>query len=174
MPPAILALLVMGALQAAPAPAIQKTAAGLAYERAGSGPAIVLIHGAFLDLRMWNREFDALKGKWTVVRYDLRMHGQSALPAEPFSHVADLVGLLDELKIDKAILIGLSNGAQIALDAASRRPHASNGRAAGPAITACRKGAAGICRRSDGGVAGRRYTPRHRSHGCDADSRCAS
>jgi hypothetical protein len=107
-----LALLVSCAIQASAPPMVQKTSTGLAYERAGSGPPVVLIHGAFLDLRMWNREFDALKSRWTVIRYDLRMHGQSAAPSGPFSHVVDLFGLLDELKIDKATLIGLSNGAQ--------------------------------------------------------------
>jgi 3-oxoadipate enol-lactonase len=117
-----LALLVSCAIQAAAPPMVQKASTGLAYERAGSGPPVVLIHGAFLDLRMWNREFDALKSRWTVIRYDLRMHGQSAAPSGPFSHVADLFGLLDELKIDKATLIGLSNGAQIALDAALEAP----------------------------------------------------
>ena len=136
MPLAILALLLTGGIQAAPPAVIQKSTTGLAYERAGSGPAIVLIHGAFLDLRMWNREFEALKGKWTVVRYDLRMHGRSDLPTSPFSHVKDLIRLLDELKIDKAILIGLSNGAQIALDAALEAPSRFDRIVlAGPAIT---------------------------------------
>lgn len=103
-------------------PARSMTASGLAYERAGSGPAIVFIHGAFLDRRLWNREFDALKSGRTVVRYDQRGHGQSALPTEPFSHVDDLLSLLDELKIDRATLVGLSSGAQIALDTALAAP----------------------------------------------------
>jgi 3-oxoadipate enol-lactonase len=122
MPATTLALLLACGVQAAAASGVQKTSSGLAYERAGSGPAVVLLHGAFLDRRMWNREFDALKEKWTVIRYDLRMHGESALPAQPFSHVADLIGLLDEFGIGKATLIGLSNGAQIALDTALEAP----------------------------------------------------
>lgn len=101
---------------------VTRTANGLAYERAGKGPAIVFIHGAFLDRRMWNREFDALRARATVVRYDQRGHGESALPTEPFSHVDDLLSLLDELKIGRATLVGLSSGAQIALDTALAAP----------------------------------------------------
>jgi len=100
----------------------QKTTGGLAYERAGAGPAIVFIHGAFLDRRMWSREFDALKSRATVIRYDQRGHGESALPTESFSHVADLLALFDELKIERATLVGLSSGGQIALDAAVAAP----------------------------------------------------
>lgn len=118
---AILALAFADIL-ASPQSTPARTATGLAYERAGSGPAIVFIHGAFLDRRMWNREFDALKDRATVIRYDQRGHGASAMPAEPFSHVDDLLALLDELQIARATLVGLSSGAQIALDTALAAP----------------------------------------------------
>ena len=112
------------------------SANGLAYERAGSGPAVVFLHGAFLDRRMWDREFDALKDRATVVRYDQRGHGGTAWPSEPFSHVVDLLALLDELKIARATLVGLSSGAQISLDAALAAPHRVERLVlAGPAIS---------------------------------------
>lgn len=100
-----------------------KTAAGLAYERTGSGPAVVLIHGAFLDRRMWDREVEWLeKQQATVVRYDQRAHGESQVPTTPFSNVDDLLALLDELKIARATLVGLSSGSQVALDTALAAP----------------------------------------------------
>jgi pimeloyl-ACP methyl ester carboxylesterase len=103
-------------------PSSTRTAQGMVYERAGSGPAIVFIHGAFLDRRQWNREFDRFKGGFTVVRYDQRAHGESAVPPEPASPVDDLFALLDELKIQRATLVGLSSGSRIALDAALANP----------------------------------------------------
>jgi 3-oxoadipate enol-lactonase len=95
-----------------------KTAAGIAYDIQGSGPVVVLLTGSNLDRRMWTREAEWLAKTYTVVRYDLRAHGESDTATAPFSHLADLTAVLDELKIQKATLIGLSAGAFIALDAA--------------------------------------------------------
>src|SRR5688572_31487644 len=99
-----------------------KTAGGIAYDVQGSGPVVVLLSGSNLDRRMWNHEAAWLSKTHTVVRYDLRAHGQSDTATAPFSHLDDLIGLLDELKIAKATLIGLSAGSNIALDAALEIP----------------------------------------------------
>ena len=99
-----------------------KTAAGIAYDVRGSGPVVVLLTGSNLDRRMWDREAAWLSKSHTVVRYDLRAHGESDTATKPFSHLGDLANVLDELKIDKAALIGLSAGSTIALDAALEMP----------------------------------------------------
>jgi pimeloyl-ACP methyl ester carboxylesterase len=99
-----------------------KTANGIAYDIRGKGPAVVLITGSNLDRRMWDTEADWLSYTHTVVRYDLRAHGQSATAVEPFSHLGDLIAVMDELKVDKASLVGLSAGSSIAVDAALEHP----------------------------------------------------
>ena len=99
-----------------------KTSTGIAYDLRGSGPVIVLLTGSNLDRRMWDREAAWLSKTHTVVRYDLRAHGQSDTVTAPFSMLGDLIGLMDTLKIEKATLIGLSAGATIALDAALAIP----------------------------------------------------
>ena len=99
-----------------------KTPGGIAYDVQGSGPAVVLITGSNLDRRMWNREAAWLSKTHTVVRYDLRAHGQSDTATKPFSMLGDLIELLDTLAIQKAALIGLSAGSTIALDAALDHP----------------------------------------------------
>jgi len=99
-----------------------KTAGGIAYDVQGSGPVVVLLSGSNLDRRMWARETAWLAKTHTVVRYDLRAHGQSDTATSPFSHLDDFLALLDELKIAKATLIGLSAGSTIALDAALAVP----------------------------------------------------
>jgi pimeloyl-ACP methyl ester carboxylesterase len=71
---------------------------------------------------MWTAETDYLKSHFTVLRYDLRAHGQSTVPASPFSHVDDLFQLLDELHLRQVALVGLSAGSTIALDAALQAP----------------------------------------------------
>jgi pimeloyl-ACP methyl ester carboxylesterase len=99
-----------------------RTTTGIAYDVQGSGPVVVLITGSNLDRRMWAREAAWLAEDHTVVRYDLRAHGQSDTATAPFSHLGDLLALLDELTIEKATLIGLSAGSTIALDAALEAP----------------------------------------------------
>ena len=104
------------------APQSGQTPTGLAYDRQGNGPAVVLITGSNLDRRMWSREVEWLKPNFTVVRYDLRAHGESAMPRPTLTPVADLVALLDHLGIKKASLVGLSAGSAIAIDAALDAP----------------------------------------------------
>ena len=99
-----------------------KTASGISYDVQGSGPVVVLITGSNLDRRMWARETAWLTRDYTVVRYDLRAHGQSDTATVPFSHLGDLLDVLDTLKIPKAALVGLSAGSTIALDAALEHP----------------------------------------------------
>src|SRR5918992_2110981 len=103
-------------------PRAGRTATGIAFDVQGEGAPVVLITGSNLDRRMWAGDVDWLKARFMVVRYDLRAHGESAVPSAPFSHVEDLFGLLDELKIRRAALIGLSAGSTIALDAALHAP----------------------------------------------------
>lgn len=119
----ILILLIAAAVVTAqPAVREGKTPSGIAYDIVGSGPPVVLISGSNLDRRLWTHEAGWLSKTHTVVRYDLRAHGRSDTAAEPFSHVRDLVSVLDELKISRAVLVGLSAGATIALDVALQSP----------------------------------------------------
>jgi pimeloyl-ACP methyl ester carboxylesterase len=99
-----------------------RTTSGIAYDIRGTGPVVVLITGSNLDRRMWRREAEWLAKDHTVVRYDLRAHGESESATAPFSHLGDLLALLDDLEIPKATLIGLSAGSTIALDAALDAP----------------------------------------------------
>jgi pimeloyl-ACP methyl ester carboxylesterase len=99
-----------------------KTPSGIAYDVQGSGPAVVLISGSNLDRRMWTTEAEWLKRQFTVIRYDLRAHGLSDAPASRFAHADDLLSLLDQLRVERAALIGLSAGSTIALDAALQAP----------------------------------------------------
>ena len=94
----------------------------LAYESRGQGPAVVLIHGGLVDSRLWDGQMGPLSKRFRVVRYDLRAYGRSAAPTGPFSHLEDLRGLLDFLKIEKATLVGLSLGGIVAADFALEHP----------------------------------------------------
>ena len=71
---------------------------------------------------MWDEQFNALAEKFKVIRYDTRMHGQSVSEPDTFSHHNDLFLLMQNLKIDKAIIMGLSMGGYVAIDFALEHP----------------------------------------------------
>lgn len=56
--------------------------ARLAYRVDGDGPAVVLVHGFGLDMRMWDPQVPALASGFSVVRYDCRGFGASG-PFDP-------------------------------------------------------------------------------------------
>jgi pimeloyl-ACP methyl ester carboxylesterase len=93
------------------------------YEDAGSGPAVVLLHGGAMDLRMWDDQMDALTARHRVIRFDARGHGRSSTPTEPFRQCDDVAELLGRLGVERATLVGLSMGAGAATDTTLEYPH---------------------------------------------------
>lgn len=99
------------------------TSTKLYYEVAGEGPAVVLLHGGWLNSRQWDEQFSALSRKYRVVRYDVRGAGRSAIGDSAYAQYEDLAALLSALGIERAHLIGLSAGGQAALDFALTYAH---------------------------------------------------
>ena len=90
------------------------------------GPVLVLINGLLTDLSSWNGHLAAYTDNFRVLTYDCRGQGQSdkpeAGPYRPEDHAEDLKHLLNSLNIQSAALLGVSNGACIALQFAVRWP----------------------------------------------------
>ncbi|MFA5329542.1 MAG: alpha/beta fold hydrolase [Prolixibacteraceae bacterium] len=88
-------------------------------------PVIILIHGFPFNKSMWNKQVELLLENYRVITYDIRGHGDSEAGTEDFSiglFADDLLGLMDYLKIEKAMLCGLSLGGYIALNAIEKFP----------------------------------------------------
>jgi 3-oxoadipate enol-lactonase len=98
------------------------SASGLSYEASGSGEAVVLIHAFSVDRRMWAPQIALLERRFRVIRYDLRGHGKSDGPSAPYATYEDLSSVLDALGVNRATLIGLSAGAEVATDFALSYP----------------------------------------------------
>ena len=97
--------------------------AELCVEDSGThGPPVVCLHAGVCDRRMWEPQIEALQRSHRVIAYDRRGFGETRCEPEPHSHVADLVALLDALQIERAVLIGCSQGGRIAIDAALAHP----------------------------------------------------
>lgn len=95
----------------------------IAYDIAGRGAPLVFLHGALLDRRQWDSQFDFFSTRCRAIRYDMRSAGDSeTLPStEPFAHHEDLFRFLRALEISPVSLVGLSNYA-VALDFAIAYP----------------------------------------------------
>ncbi|MCI0710441.1 MAG: alpha/beta hydrolase [Chloroflexi bacterium] len=93
------------------------------HELAGSGPPLVMIHAGVADNRQWNNEFAHFAEDYTVLRYDLRGYGQSEPVDGEFSHMTDLVALLDHVGFDEPLnMMGCSMGGGLAMDFALTYP----------------------------------------------------
>jgi pimeloyl-ACP methyl ester carboxylesterase len=93
------------------------------YEIAGAGePTVILIHGGMLDCRMWDEQFELLAKTHRVLRYDASAHGKSTLPPDVYWDFADLRELMNQLGIERAVLVGLSLGGKVAIDLALENP----------------------------------------------------
>ncbi|MFJ8580459.1 alpha/beta fold hydrolase [Micromonospora sp. NPDC093277] len=101
---------------------IEINGAQLAYDEAGSGSPVVLVHAGIADRRMWRAQVPALATRHRVINVDLRGYGDSELPPAPFAHHDDVVGLLDALGITQAALVGCSFGGKVAVDTALAYP----------------------------------------------------
>ena len=93
-------------------------------ERAGTGDALVLVHGGGGDRRYWDKQFLELSEQFDVIRYDLRGYGKSDMPTEgkAYRHEDDLQGLLQALGVSTADIAGYSLGCQIVVDAYTLYP----------------------------------------------------
>ncbi len=83
----------------------------------GSGPPVVLVHGMGLNRAMWQGMLPPLAARFTVIRYDLLGHGESAAPPLPCTLgdlVAQLDALLSRLEISRTAIVGFSLGGTLA------------------------------------------------------------
>jgi 3-oxoadipate enol-lactonase len=92
------------------------------YDEAGSGPAVLLLHGGLGDSGLWEPVVPFLAERFRTIRSDLRFYGRSTGPNVPWSWQDDAIGVLDELGIERAALVGLSLGGKLALDIALAHP----------------------------------------------------
>lgn len=94
------------------------------FEEKGEGEPLILLHGHSLDTRMWNLQFDEFARHYRTIRMDFRGYGRSSKQTETFqfTHLDDLLAVMDYLKIEKAHIVGLSMGSFVAGDMVAMAP----------------------------------------------------
>lgn len=86
------------------------------YELRGEGLPLVLLHDGLVPSGTWDDQMPAFVRLFRTVRYDRRGYGRSDAAKAAFSDVDDLHAVMESLKIDRAVLVGCSNGAKLAVD----------------------------------------------------------
>ncbi len=86
---------------------------------------IVFSHGLLMDHEMFAPQVDALRDRWRCITWDERAHGATETTADDFSYwdsASDVLGLLDHLGVEQAVLAGMSQGGYLSLRAALTAP----------------------------------------------------
>jgi len=102
----------------------------LAYTRRGKGSPLVLLHGFPLDHNLWDDVVPMLEDTFDLIIPDLRGFGESETVDTPYTmddYASDIAGLLDQLNIQRAAIVGHSMGGYVALAFARLYPERVSG-----------------------------------------------
>jgi pimeloyl-ACP methyl ester carboxylesterase len=93
------------------------------FEQAGEGPAVMLVHAGIADRRMWRSHLPWLAGEgWHVIAPDLPGFGEHPASADAPAPWDFLCAVLDELGVERAVIVGNSFGGAVALRLAVTAP----------------------------------------------------
>jgi pimeloyl-ACP methyl ester carboxylesterase len=93
------------------------------YAIYGKGPPVILLHGGLANADYWGNQIPALASVHTVIIMDSRGNGRSTRDSQPLSYdlmADDVVALMNALEVQKADIVGWSDGAVVGLDLAMR------------------------------------------------------
>ncbi|MBR5430221.1 MAG: alpha/beta fold hydrolase [Firmicutes bacterium] len=95
------------------------------YIEKGQGPPLILLHGNGQDSSYFRGQIDEFARYFRVLAVDTRGHGRTPRGSLPFTirqFAVDLLGFMDEHRLERAHLLGFSDGANVALICALQHP----------------------------------------------------
>jgi pimeloyl-ACP methyl ester carboxylesterase len=99
--------------------------ADIYYATFGQGPPVILLHGGLGNGDHWAHQLPALAGQWQVIVIDSRGQGRSTRTKATPSYdlmTRDVLAVMDHLKVEKAAIVGWSDGGEIALKLGIHHP----------------------------------------------------
>ena len=105
---------------------VEHDGARLWHAVVGNGPAVILLHGGLGHSGNWSHQIHALiSERYRIVMIDTRGHGRSTRDSRPFSYelmASDVLAVMNHLGIEKAAIVGWSDGACTGLVLAAQAP----------------------------------------------------
>jgi pimeloyl-ACP methyl ester carboxylesterase len=101
---------------------LEAGAARLRVRSAGTGATVLFLHGWALDLEMWTPQFDALASRYRLIAFDRRGFGASSGAPGIDQDVSDIERVLASFGVERAAVVGMSQGARVGLRWALRFP----------------------------------------------------
>lgn len=101
----------------------------IGYDDGGSGMPVLFVHGFPHDRTLWTPQLQGMTAQARVLAVDLRGFGETSV-APPFSmdqYADDLVGFMNTLHLDRAVVVGLSMGGYVAFAMWRRHPNRIRG-----------------------------------------------
>ena len=98
----------------------------LYYREKGDKEPFILLHGNGQDGSYFKHQIDYFSNRYRVIAFDTRGHGRSARGTKPFTieqFSRDLYDSMEELEISRAVILGFSDGANIAMKFAMKYPN---------------------------------------------------
>jgi pimeloyl-ACP methyl ester carboxylesterase len=95
------------------------------YAAFGAGDPVILLHGGLANADAWGNQVPAFAEHYRVIVADSRGHGRSTRSEQPYSYqlmAADVLALMDELEVERAAIVGWSDGGIIGLELAINHP----------------------------------------------------
>lgn len=142
---------------------VQSNGALVFCESWGEGPVVVLLHGGLGHSGNWGFQVPVLlEAGYRVIAIDTRGHGRSTMDESPLTYhllARDVIAVLDELQVDRATLVGWSDGACTSMVLAQFQPE----RVQGVFFFACNMDPSGTIESTEFGPALRRCFARHQS-----------
>lgn len=113
---------------------IQANGLNMYYEEYGHGHPVILLHGGTLTSASWGPQIPTLAQHFRVITPDSRGHGKTDNPSSKFSYrlmADDVAAFIQALNIYQPIVVGYSDGGQVALELGMRYPQLVRGLAVG-------------------------------------------
>jgi pimeloyl-ACP methyl ester carboxylesterase len=102
---------------------VQLNGISIHYAVYGHGSPVIFLHGGLANADYWGKQIPAVAPHHTIIVMDSRGHGRSTRDTRPYGYdlmADDVIALFDFLKIQKADVVGWSDGGILGLDLAIR------------------------------------------------------